>query len=1135
MRGTHPPDGALRDFALGRLGDPDDAAVEAHLAECPDCLARATDPGPPDTLVELLAAAAARPDPTPAPDGGPTLTLAAGDSPSRVPPRGFPGAGPGATLDGPDAPPAVLVGHPRYRPVRRLGVGGMGSVWLAEHAVMGRQVAVKVIRPELLARPLAAERFVREVRAAARLHHPNIVAAFDAEEAAGACLLVMEFVPGEPLSEVVSGGPLSVADACRVARDAARGLAHAHAAGLVHRDVKPSNLIRTPDGVTKVLDFGLVTDDDRPAGLTGDNVVMGTPDYIAPEQADDAHTADARADVYGLGCTLYHLLSGRVPFPGGSVLKKLDAHRTATADPLTGVPPALAAVVARMMARRPEDRFPSAAEVAEALEPFARGEVPELPRRPRRRVMTAVAVGILALAGVAVGVVAYEVRRGNEVITVETDDPDVEVTMRRNGEVIRIVDAKTKKTWELDAKNARLAPDGGDLTLDLPDGTPLVLRRAGAVVATIRRAPAAAPVPPTAAPVAPLVATTDVRPFRVFAGHHKTVREVKFAPDGKTLYSAGFDGFVRVWDVDGGREHGAFAHGVRLLSIALVDGGKLLLSIAHADRPPFRLRAWDTTSGKEVEGFPEHPATEHLCTVAPSPDGTTAATVALNGMVRLWDVAGRKLVRAFTAVESTPAYSVAWSPDGKLLAVTGDDGFVVSEVATGRRVHRVTALGGQTTIAFTPDGSHVLTAGWDGVVRAYARGTWQLDRTLTTTESRGPAGTHLTTAPDGRLLLAAHTAAVRVWDVVADRRLFRLVGDGLDSVTPAVSADGRRAAAGGNDGRVFVWELPPAAAPVPAAVGAAAELHRIPFAPTGWSAVSPDGAEFLAFTTAGGKREAVIFDTATGKETGRCPMPAGELVCAHFIPGSRDLLVSDDLRLGRHDRATGVKRADLFEVPVNSTFAPLPAGGSAAALWLLDGAGGYGRHRIVVRDLTTGAERFRLNPLHPGSILGMAPRFSPDGTLLATTDTTPAASAIRLWDAATGKLVRTIDVAGALGCGNAFSADGRELVADYVGDGGAGMIGRWAVATGEPVRAVPVPSPWPTDFSEYLLGGRVVGYRGDSRSAVRFVATATGAAFADYRPGGTIGRMAASADGRVMLFAIDAGLRVVRVPTPPGP
>src|SRR5262249_6614354 len=211
-----------------------------------------------------------------------------------------------------NAVPPVLADHPKYRVVRRLGTGGMGSVWLAEHTVMHREVAVKVIRPDLLAKPGATDRFLREVRAAAKLHHPNIVTAFDAEPVGDSCLLVMEYVPGETLGDRVKSGPLPVVDACRSVQDAARGLAHAHAAGLVHRDVKPHNLIRAADGTTKVLDFGLagVGTGEMIAGagdgLSGAGMVCGTPDYIAPEQAADPHAADGRADIYGLGCTLYH-------------------------------------------------------------------------------------------------------------------------------------------------------------------------------------------------------------------------------------------------------------------------------------------------------------------------------------------------------------------------------------------------------------------------------------------------------------------------------------------------------------------------------------------------------------------------------------------------------------------------------------------------------------------------------------------------------------------------------------------------------------------------------------------------------------------------------------------------------------
>src|SRR5262245_26359186 len=221
--------------------------------------------------------------------------------------------------------PAGLVGHPRYNVLQLLGVGGMGAVYKAEHQLMGRLVALKVINPRLVASPQAVERFRREVRAAARLAHPNIVTAYDADQAGGTHFLVMEYVEGSTLAQLVAErGRLAVAEACDYARQAASALQHAFEQGMVHRDVKPQNLMLTPGGRVKVLDFGLArfateqvsagapdpakeTSDaaPRPEGagapletLTRTGVVMGTPDYIAPEQAADPHFADIRADVY---------------------------------------------------------------------------------------------------------------------------------------------------------------------------------------------------------------------------------------------------------------------------------------------------------------------------------------------------------------------------------------------------------------------------------------------------------------------------------------------------------------------------------------------------------------------------------------------------------------------------------------------------------------------------------------------------------------------------------------------------------------------------------------------------------------------------------------------------------------------
>jgi serine/threonine protein kinase len=271
--------------------------------------------------------------------------------------------------------PPELANHPRYRVVELLGEGGMGAVYRAEHRVMKRAVAIKVINGRLLDSPSAIERFRREVEAAARLSHPNIVTVHDADRAGESHFLVMELVDGITLARLVERkGRLPVAHACEYIRQAALGLQHAHEHGMVHRDIKPENLMLTRKGQIKVLDFGLarLASENSPARpLTEVGVVAGTPDYIAPEQAEDTHQADIRADIYSLGCTLYFLLSGQPPFPRGSILQKLLAHHMRAPRPLDefrdDLPPGLAEVFERMTAKDPAQRFQTPIEAARAL------------------------------------------------------------------------------------------------------------------------------------------------------------------------------------------------------------------------------------------------------------------------------------------------------------------------------------------------------------------------------------------------------------------------------------------------------------------------------------------------------------------------------------------------------------------------------------------------------------------------------------------------------------------------------------------------------------------------------------------------------------------------------------------------
>jgi tetratricopeptide (TPR) repeat protein len=310
----------------------------------------------------------------------------------------------------PEAVPAFLVDHPRYHVLRLLASGGMGSVYLAEHRRLQRPVALKIVNPALLTDQRAIDRFDREARAAACLSHPNVVTVYDAETAAGHHFLVMQYVAGSDLARRVrERGPLAIALACEYVRQAALGLQHAHERGLVHRDVTPRNLMLTEEGQIKVLDFGLacfVSETSLADRAAVAGALLGSIDYMAPEQAADPHAADVRADIYGLGCTLYFLLSGRPPFPEGTRREKIDAHAQRLPPPIESLakdtPPELLRLLERMLAKSPADRPQTPAEVAAALAPFAatadRVPPPETGRRGRRAWIWALAASVVGVA-----------------------------------------------------------------------------------------------------------------------------------------------------------------------------------------------------------------------------------------------------------------------------------------------------------------------------------------------------------------------------------------------------------------------------------------------------------------------------------------------------------------------------------------------------------------------------------------------------------------------------------------------------------------------------------------------------------------------------------------------------------------
>jgi formylglycine-generating enzyme required for sulfatase activity len=359
---VHPSVEALRALALGKLDDNTASAVLSHLDICPECsreVAAATN----DDFLNRLRNVHQR-----------GSTLAPAESLAETPRRPHLPTGPTTLYN----VPPELADHPEYDVLRELGRGGMGVVYQARHKLSGRVEVLKVMSKELLERPESRERFLREIQSAARLDHRNVVRMYTALERGNLMVLVMEYVEGEDLAQVVKArGPLSVLNACYYTQQAALGLQHAFEKGMIHRDIKPQNLMLAREGkkhIVKILDFGLAKATqgaDVDAGLTGTGAMMGTPGYVAPEQSLDAAAVDIRADIYSLGCTLYHLLAGNPPFSGKSAFEIMQAHHLKEAAPLNRVRPEIsqevAVVVRKMMAKEPAQRYQTPAEVVQAL------------------------------------------------------------------------------------------------------------------------------------------------------------------------------------------------------------------------------------------------------------------------------------------------------------------------------------------------------------------------------------------------------------------------------------------------------------------------------------------------------------------------------------------------------------------------------------------------------------------------------------------------------------------------------------------------------------------------------------------------------------------------------------------------
>jgi eukaryotic-like serine/threonine-protein kinase len=591
-------------------------------------------------------------------------------------------------LSAPHPAPAIA----GYEILEELGRGGMSIVYRARQVERDRIVALKVIRKERLTNPDMVTRFRREAQAAARLSHPNVVSVYESDQAGDTHFLAMEYVPGITLQRLVEqAGPLPIALACDFARQTALGLQHAFEQRLVHRDIKPANLMVVapaglplpPRPVLKILDMGVARlyqlvdlHEESLTTLTRDGAVIGTPDYIAPEQLEDPHGADVRADLYSLGCTLYFLLSGRVPFPGGTLIQKLDRQRWQTppsVDQLRPeVPPALAAVVRRLMAKHPDDRYRTPGELVAALEQLIRtGELPSghgpAPLRETR-----------CLLGHAGPVTALAISpEGHTLLSGGAD--------------------RTLRLWDLAGgqERARLGEARQEVGCAcFVPGAGLVLAGQGVTVRAWDPA-------------------SGREVFRL-TGHTDAVRAVAVSADGRYAATGGNDRTVRLWDLQTSREVQRLARQkAGVTGVAFSPDGAWLVC-AGQDQT---LRLWDARAGREVRSFPVPRGP--VLSVAFAPDGGGIISAHFDTTVRLWEPDTGRELRRFSGHRQMVA-AVAFTPEGRAVSGSHDRTVRVWDPGSGSELCGCEGHAGAVLcLAVSPDGRTLASGGADAAIRLW--------------------------------------------------------------------------------------------------------------------------------------------------------------------------------------------------------------------------------------------------------------------------------------------------------------------------------------------------------------------------------------------------------------------------------